>query len=1397
MAEFKPTDAQNEAIKTRGKNILVSASAGSGKTAVLVNRVIELIKEGQDIDRMLLVTFTDAAAKNMRDKIRQALQKIAQDPHQPKVMRDRMTNQINRLAAADISTIHAFCLKLIKRYYYLINLDPQFRMLTDQTEQLLLEEDVWQQISERYYADADQEADGMASFRQLVLNFSSDRDDQGLDELILKLYDVANAQADPAAWLRQMPRSYDLAGDVLETVFYKQHLKPVLVEKLRQFQHDEEEAIQQAQAADIAKDVAQVKQEKAMFQQLIDQLNGGSDRDVRITLQQVNFASFRGKPHDADLLKTYQALQKERNRLKKDWERLVKDYLGKEDDEPALIAKVQNIQQQFAQLAARADDLPQSQRVLTQDQQQLQVVLDVFKPVTWNSLRASFNSLSFKTLSRMTKDATTEMTAAHETVKTVRKGIKDQLGKIQEHFFVYDEDQLRTISQQAQAILRKLSAVTQDFLDQYQQTKLNRHVLEFSDLEHYAYQILCPAADDADWQALVANLQDHYQAIMVDEYQDTNQLQESILMRLTKADAHNLFMVGDVKQSIYRFREADPSLFLNKYQRYQHAAGSTAIVLGENFRSMSNVTTFTNLLFSQLMDPEVGEIAYDKDAELKYAAHYYDDAEAPKPVEIMLYDANARQQDKGARRETDKQIGEFQMVGRRIKQLVEGHAQIYDADAKQMRPVRYGDVVILERTKAINNTLMEQFNKLDIPLTVHDVESYFQATEVRVMLALLKVIDNPHQDIPLVAVLRSPIVGLDNQELSFVRLQNQAADYYTALKTFIYNYRHHHKMRPYKNAADLLSPERQQTLYHKLATLMDRLDQFRHTAQQETLVDLIWQIYQETGYLDYVGAMRGGQQRQANLHALYQRAHTYEESSFKGLYQFVRFIEKMQEHDKDLGVAPTQLTANTVNVMTIHGSKGLQFPIVFLVDATHGFNDSAKHSSAVVDAKAGVGIRWLDDDRVVYDTPQRQVAIDMVGRSERAEDLRVLYVALTRAEQQLFITGSFNDEVKTQSLAASWNQWQKAFQSQGTVLSPQPRLDADSFMDWVGLALTRYANKRNHFTAAGLAVRDATLADSVLTGNDRRAQTAAAMGFVVRTFDAASLHELSVASAGNSDEKKTNAASAPAPRTGQQDFAQILGYQYPHRTATMTTAYQSVTDVKRVFEDDDPRLGQRDYADDAGTTVADEKKHSGIYINPDFAVPSFIQNDETAPKATQVGTATHLVFQKLSLDQPVTATTVQDEITDLIQQGLMSPAVAAQIDVAGVVDFFKTAVGQQILAHPDDYHREEPFAMIMNGHEPFEDIAPDDNDQVLIHGIIDGYLVTSDGIILVDYKTDHLTPNPAAIKKVVQKYSGQLRLYAEALNIMQPIPVVQMGLYLVELREFVSIQGGDENSGDH
>src|SRR5699024_9411520 len=544
-----------------------------------------------------------------------------------------------------------------------------------------------------------------------------------------------------------------------------------------------------------------------------------------------------------------------------------------------------------------------------------------------------------------------------------------------------------------------------------------------SDLEHYAYQILTPPADQPDWVTLVNELREHYQEIMIDEYQDTNPLQEKILMQLASPDQQNLFMVGDVKQSIYRFREADPTLFLAKYENYRKGKGGESIVLAENFRSMQNVTGFTNVLFEQLMDRQVGEIDYDKDAHLKYAATYYDENPDNQvtPAEVLLYDANANPK---LPQEDDKLTGELRMVAMRIKQMVTNKELIYDKKTQQMRPVKYGDIVLLERTKNINNTLMEQFNELEVPLTVHDVESYFQATEVRVMMALLKIIDNPKQDIPLVAVLRSPIVGLSNKELAFIRLQNRRADFYTALTTCQSNFESHHLQQ-----SSALNSDQLTRLQQKLTTFIEQLTEFRQVAQQQTLVNLIWHIYQETGYLDYVGAMPGGQQRQANLHALYERAHTYEQSSFKGLYQFTRFIEKMQEHDQDLGVAPTQLDTNTVNVMTIHGSKGLQFPVVFLINTNHHFNNAAVRENAVVNPNSGVGIKLMDQQRLVYDTPQRQIILNNIQQGERAEDLRVLYVALTRAEQRLIITASFNETRRGQKLVEAWNGWQKAFQS--------------------------------------------------------------------------------------------------------------------------------------------------------------------------------------------------------------------------------------------------------------------------------------------------------------------------------------------------------------------------------
>ena len=679
---------------------------------------------------------------------------------------------------------------------------------------------------------------------------------------------------------------------------------------------------------------------------------------------------------------------------------------------------------------------------------------------------------------------------------------------------------------------------------------------------------------------------------------------------------------------------------------------------------------------------------------------------------------------------------------------------------------------------------MEQFNELEVPLTVHDVESYFQATEVRVMMALLKIIDNPKQDIPLVAVLRSPIVGLSNKELAFIRLQNRRADFYTALTTCQSNFESHHLQQ-----SSALNSDQLTRLQQKLTTFIEQLTEFRQVAQQQTLVNLIWHIYQETGYLDYVGAMPGGQQRQANLHALYERAHTYEQSSFKGLYQFTRFIEKMQEHDQDLGVAPTQLDTNTVNVMTIHGSKGLQFPVVFLINTNHHFNNAAVRENAVVDPNSGVGIKVMDQQRLVYDTPQRQIILNNIQQGERAEDLRVLYVALTRAEQRLIITASFNETRRGQKLVEAWNGWQKAFQSNQQLIGSQLRISVKSFMDWIGLALARYSKQ---FNAAKLSISGDDITDKGIILEDSPLNTgkgftgmATEPFFVAQTFTATDVEQqlekltkpINVA-----DEVGSQSLKSPSAK----EIDQVLAFRYPHEVATKTTAYQSVTDVKRVFEDPDNReMGQWDYEQQR------KVKNRGLYLRNDFATPQFIQQGDQSPAATEVGTATHLVFQKLPLnDKEITVKQVQKEIQQLVKEHLINSAVAPFINMEGIAAFFQTDPGRQIIANGQNYHREEPFAMIMNGHELFKEVQARDDERILVHGIIDGYLETPKGITLVDYKTDHINPQyrEFELAKITGRYRGQLELYRQALNIMKPIPVVQMGLYLVELGEFIPFE---------
>lgn len=1282
MSSFQPTPEQARAINDRDRDILVSASAGSGKTAVLVDRVIKLLKEDRhlNIDEMLLVTFTKEAAKNMRERIRQRLVSDKNDQH--------MKKQINRLALANISTIHSFCEQIIKRYYYVIGLDPQYRLVTDATEQALLKQQVWEELQEKRFKEDYAKADPQDwHFSQLAENFADPKSNvgEGLEEVVEKLYQEANAQPEPDQWLDAAVRNYEFGDEpIVQTQFYQKVLRPILQQVLEQLIADWQQLAQKAQAT-------------------------GFD-DV------------------ADLL----------------------------NDDLAMVEDMH----------------------------------DALDRASWDELQAQINNTGFGRLkAHRFKDDPERKAIYQDLTKNGRNLLRKRLGSLHDKYFQYDEQQLRTKTAAARKMVQKLVAVTKEYRQAYQQAKLARHMLDFSDLEHYAYQIL---NDDSETgQQVLKELRQHYKEIMVDEYQDTNRLQDELIGRLHDQQYNHLFMVGDVKQSIYRFRQADPTIFREKYEQYQGTSEDDEMIgLAENFRSMSNVTEFTNLVFTQLMDKEIGDVAYDDRAQLKFAAKWYDPQQIkPVPTEVLLYDANADNDTEITAEEnqerylklpegSDKYAGEVWMIAMRIRQMLDQHEPIYDQKLNQERPIQPSDIVILERTKGPNNRIVEQFGQLDIPVVVQDVQNYFKATEVRTMMSLLRVIDNPYQDIPLVAVLRSPIVNLTEPEMAYLRVRHRHSNFYEALEDF------EQKYSPDWQPEYDVDPQK---LHVKLSRFMKQLQEFKLTAQQESLVDLIWQIYRETGYLDYVGGMPGGSQRQANLHALYERAHTYEQSSFKGLYQFINFIEKMQKRDEDLGEAPVELATDAVNVMTIHGSKGLQFPIVFVIDLNHQFNSRDTSGDLVVEPHMGVGIRYLGDApmkdehqsltadhiKVTYDLPQRTVVADAITRANRAEEMRLLYVALTRAEQRLILTGSVNEKNSRNNMKALWNRWSKGQQGRNVVLGPQLRLDSHSMLDWLGLTLVRTPQ----FNPLLLGIEEAPAENNVhLPSADYQLQ-------VLTANQVEENLEKLRATRGQTIIQDTG--SQPLTADERQFINRVLTMQYPYQAATQTTAYQSVSAIRDVFANQDPDDAQMGRL----TFNKSEVKDEGQYLRGDFAQPHFMQTGEQTPLPTEVGTATHLVFQMLDLSQgEVTEEQVETTIEQLVGQNLIAnQRIADQIDVPGIVNFYQTDLGQRILQDTHALAREKPFSMLMDGHQLFNNLTNDDG-QILIHGIIDGYLQEEQGLEIFDYKTDYLRPGDQDRKnEIIDRYQGQVNLYVAALKQMTRQPVTHRYLYLVRTGELCEL----------
>lgn len=1055
------TDDQWEAIVSEGQDILVAAAAGSGKTAVLVERLIRKMTRPEDpvdVDRLLVVTFTNASAAEMKHRITEALEKeLAKNPGSL-----HMRRQLSLMNRANISTLHSFCLQVLRTFYYEIDLDPGFR-LADQTEGELLGDEVLDELFEDEYKA------GKPAFFELVDRYTSDRHDLDLQWLVKRIYEFSRSHPSPEQWMKAFLSLYDVD--------------------------------------------AQTKVEQLPFYPYIKE-------DLSLVFRSC-----------LELLERALALSKEPGGPAPRAENFIDDL------------------EQVNELIRHQDDFEKLYELLP--------------------------NINFKRLKTCKGDEYDPVLL--EKATDARNQAKKQLEKLKDEYFMRSPAQHLKSLAEMKPVVETLVELVIQFGQRFERAKQEKSIVDFSDLEHYCLSIL--AEQDAEGHLIETEAAKYYQQqfeeVLVDEYQDTNLVQETILKLVSKGEhaaEGNLFMVGDVKQSIYRFRLAEPMLFLNKYKQFTPDGKETGkrIDLNKNFRSRSDVLDSTNFLFKQLMGETVGEIEYDEQAELKLGASYPESEDTTTEMLLVHLDQQEAETDE-EREELETVQLEARVIAKKIRQLVEQPFQVYDSKQQMTRNLQYRDIVILLRSMPWAPQMMEELKKQGIPVYANLSSGYFEATEVSVILSLLKVIDNPYQDIPLAAVLRSPIVHLDENEMALIRTSDKKGTYYDAMKAFMSVTHSDHPT------------------CKKLERFFRLLRKWRDFSMNHSVAELIWEVYRDTQYLDYVGGMPGGKQRQANLRALYDRAKQYEKAAFRGLFRFLRFIERMQERGDDLGAAKTfSETEDVVRMMTIHSSKGLEFPVVFTAGLGRNFNMMDLNQSYLLDKELGFGSKYIHPElRISYATLPLVAMKKKMRKELLSEELRVLYVALTRAKEKLFLVGSVKNQVKALS------KWQNAATGEDWLLPDFERYQSKTYLDFIGPALIRHQAMSSILEETG---------DVVLSHPS---------AFTISFTQASDLLKEDMSLEKKQQDEVVQALMDGLPVEGYGDadekVAERLSWRYPYLAASQVGTKQSVSEIKRMKE----------IQDEYSVPSSLRRAHATLYDRPAFMKKKHSLPQSKAPQCIQ------------------------------------------------------------------------------------------------------------------------------------------------------------------------------------
>lgn len=1208
------TNEQQAAIDSRGQTLLLSAAAGSGKTAVLVERIIRRLLDKEypiDITELLVVTFTKAAAAEMRDRIGTALMKALSETKDPRVER-----QLALLPSAQISTLHAFCQHVIRKYFYTIDLDPAFSIAGEE-ELNLLRRQVLEDVFLSYYED-DEKASILYPLADM---FGSDRGDDILMDTVSRMYTYARSLAWPEHWLKEAARAYDVAPDaVIDDMVWAGPIKDAVRRIL--------------------------------------------EEDARL--------------YDGVL---YHLRQREA-------------------------------------FAPACDTFVAEQAALRQAAQAR----------SWNDLSRFVRAIDFPRLKSLRKLSDDDK-AVWERCKKVRDDVKkDVIKTLQAVYFSATPEEWLDGMRAMKPIMDGLVTLTLDFAKAYGAAKKEKGWIDFSDLEHFCLQILL--APDASPEhpvpsAAAEELRSQYEEVFIDEYQDTNGVQELITRLVSGED--NRFMVGDIKQSIYRFRLADPTLFLEKYQSFSRdeKAVQRCIDLGRNFRSVPVVLDAVNAVFSRAMTAEAAGMDYGEREKL-YAGRQAPDDERwiGGPVEVDIVPTPSDEEDDDGSTAFEK---ECRFIAGRIGELLASGRMAARKDGT-LEPLSYRHIVVLLRSMAGKaDVLIQALQEGGIPSYAEQSGGYFAAVEVQVMLALLRCIDNPEQDLAMAAVLRSPLVGLDETALAGVRLAGDGT-LWQNLPAFV------------ASLPDGVDEK------EDLQQFMAAFDSWRTYSRRHGVAELLQRLYDDTAYVDFVGAMPGGDVRQANLKALYDRARQYEEAGFRGLFRYLQLMDKMKEDGLDL--APAKVVSekeDVVRIMSIHKSKGLEFPVVFVADMGKAFNRRDTQDQILFHNRLGIGLKQYDPEwRMSYPTLIWSGIAAQLRWEGTAEEERILYVAMTRARDQLILTGH------SSHIDRDWQRWTSR-------LNPA---QAKSYFDWVmPAALAPFGAKADaDYARPGAAWQDAIW-------QVRIARAVPAGTVEEGAYDGEPRLEAL---------RRGDLTGTPVPSWLDEQ----LSWQYAYPQAVRTAAKFSVSEVKRRYQE----LHSDELQDEAALSVPAAAVIPTAPGEDDaFAtLPSWLAGEEAAVSGAQRGTALHKALQYITPAADQTTATLRREIDAFVRQGLLSREEAKLVYVPVLAAFCQSDIGRRMAESPE-LHREYPFTVLLAGGDPLPETET--GEQILIQGVIDCLFREDDAWILVDYKSDRLETADA----FRSRYAVQLALYKRAVEQITHRPVEETYIYSLHLQQEIRL----------